>query len=499
MDLHISFDHGVGDCVQFARLMQLYRRRGYKVRVHYAANKEPIWHAAGIESWPRDCLRHEWPYTAEFDHPDPFREGSGNKVFANLNVAPLPDLGSPEEQWAELAAVDMEGCFDSFITPAIRVEVKHFLHDLSRPLVLLHTRGTTFSDQKSLPEDTAIELYRCLLDGMAGTIILLDWDNRVPAPPHGRIRHLRRDWRSISLTELAALMSESDLLIGVDSGPWHLTNMTRCPALGVFLDFAPWSVSLPRPSGRSAVLTGEHRRDCTVHRRRLWNPIEFPSPRPSAQHIATHALRMLDGPRYGMPVGRDAMLQHLVRDRTRSRTSTSSIADRNNTLDALFRMLKQFPNPEIVETGCVRAAEDWSAGYFGYLAGAWIFGRGAGRVTSVDIDPGHVQTARHLCRDWPTEVICSDSLAYLARRAERIDLLYLDSVDCEVPHHAQHALKEIQAADGLLQPGSIVVVDDTIWSGGWSGKGALAVPWAMQHGYEIAACWYQTILVKRPR
>src|SRR6478735_2663105 len=104
MDLHISFDHGVGDCVQFATLMQLYRRRGYNVRVHYAADKEPIWHAAGIESWPRDCLRHEWRYTSEFNHSDPLREGSGNKVFANLNVAPLPDLGSPDELWAELAA-----------------------------------------------------------------------------------------------------------------------------------------------------------------------------------------------------------------------------------------------------------------------------------------------------------------------------------------------------------------------------------------------------------
>ena len=72
---------------------------------------------------------------------------------------------------------------------------------------------------------------------------------------------------------------------------------------------------------------------------------------PSAEAIAHHALRMLAGPRYGLPIGRDIMLQQLVRDFNRTSTSTSPIADRNNSLDVLFQLMKDFAAPNIVETG----------------------------------------------------------------------------------------------------------------------------------------------------
>ena len=38
--MQIWFDHGLGDCVHFAHLLQLYRHRGCDIRVHFEENKK---------------------------------------------------------------------------------------------------------------------------------------------------------------------------------------------------------------------------------------------------------------------------------------------------------------------------------------------------------------------------------------------------------------------------------------------------------------------------
>jgi len=497
MELSIWFDHGLGDVVQLVSVLQLYKNRGYKVQVHYEQNKTAVFDAAGIPYWDYCCKNyHHWRYYATFNQPDPRKEGSGNKVYLNLNTETLPRIGDRDELWEELCKVNLEGSFDQVVTPAVRTDVSRFLDGLLRPIVLLHTKGTNFQGMKSVSDQVTVELYRRLLDEMPGTIVLLDWDFRVPAPPHGRIRHIKRDWGHINVLELGHLMNQSDLLIGVDSGPWHLANMTRVPALGIFHEFFPWCVSLPRPNGKSAVLTRDSHHNCTVQRRKNWSPIEYAGSTPDAESIAKHAVRMLKGPRYGLPIGRDAMVQQWIFEFCKSSTSTSAIADRNNTLDVLFQLIKNFQAPSIVETGCVRSHEDWSAGYFGYLAGAWIHARGCGNLASVDIDPERVKIAKEICRFWPCEVICSDSVDYLENRSAPIDVLYLDSMDCEIPEHAEHGLREAKAAERLLKFGSLVVLDDTVWDGCWSGKGAKAVPYLLGRGFRVEAMGYQTILRK---
>ncbi len=47
----------------------------------------------------------------------------------------------------------------------------------------------------------------------------------------------------------------------------------------------------------------------------------------------------------------------------------------------------------IVETGCIRSAEDWSAGYATYLVGYFLHHHG-GELHSVDNDPNNVAFAR---------------------------------------------------------------------------------------------------------
>lgn len=494
-ELGVWFDHGLGDCVQFAAVLKLYQRRGYRVRCHYEGNKEGLFRAAGIEYMPHPLNYHHWRYSPNFNHSQAGREGVANKTFENLNTETLPPIGERQALWRELGSLNLDDSFASITTPEVRGEVERFVGDLPRPLVLLHTRGTNFPTEKSIPDATTNELYRLLLDGMPGTVVLLDWDHRVPSPPHGRIRHLRRDWKHASVLELGCLLDTADLLVGIDSGPFHLANWTRCPSLGIFHHFFTWCVSLPRASGKTAVLTRDSHHADTVTRRRVWNPIEYPAPMPSAQHIARHALRMLEGSRYGLPVGRDVMIQHLVRDCQQPPPGQPQ-ADRHNTLDAAFRQLANIPTPRIVETGCVRSEEDWSAGYFGYLAGLYCAAKG-GSVSSVDITPGNCETARRLTAGMPCEVVQSDSAAYLTQRTEPIDLLYLDSLDADAPGSAEHGLREAIAGERLVGANGLIVIDDTAYQGGWTGKGAKAVPHLLAHNWQLLSSGWQCVLRRR--
>ena len=159
---------------------------------------------------------------------------------------------------------------------------------------------------------------------------------------------------------------------------------------------------------------------------------------------------------------------------------------------------EQVGMPTIVETGCVRSAEDWpGAGNSTYLFGAFIDGLG-GKLISVDNDPHHLAFARSYCEPWPVTFVECDSIAWLCRNDEVIDVLYLDSLDIEDACHGEHALAEIQAAGATLSEESLVVFDDTWWAGDWLGKGTLAVPYLLERGWKVLSAGYQVVLSRKP-
>ncbi len=259
----------------------------------------------------------------------------------------MPAIGDRESLWQELCQVDLEGCATPYVQAGDIRKAECFLQGLPRPIVLLHTNGTNFPERKNLPASTASNLYRALLEQCDGTVVLLDWDYRVPLLAHGRIRHLKRDGGGSGLGELAALMSQSALLIGVDSGPYHFSSLTHIPTLGVFHDHYPWSVGLPR-SKTVNMTRGDGLRALNTTRRLPWNVVEYRGRLPEAEDIAHHAMRMLQGPRYGIPLGRDIMLQQWVRDWCAGQAA--SFTDRHKTLDFLLRQcVQRFSEPTLVE------------------------------------------------------------------------------------------------------------------------------------------------------
>ena len=201
-------------------------------------------------------------------------------------------------------------------------------------------------------------------------------------------------------------------------------------------------------------------------------------------------------------IGADAQLQQFIQSWCRGTTgnSLSGFADRHRSFDVLFREItRRFERPVIVETGTIRAEEDWGgAGFFTYLAGAYVARRG-GKLHSVDLSPGNCDFARswtHVFGE-AMSIHTQDSVRFLENFTEPVDVLYLDSLDTTEPGHVEHAERELAAAWPKLHERSLIVVDDTPWhAGAWVGKGARVVPSLIEKGYRVLYAGYQVVLGK---
>src|SRR5262249_40319725 len=127
-----------------------------------------------------------------------------SKPGRNISVAPMPDIGSPQELWDEYCAETIN------ILPHLPLDAcqraSRWLRDVGRPVVLLHSHGNTGAERKNLRPENCRRLYQRLLDETDGTIVLLDWDDRVPRLAHGRVRHLTDDWERLDTATMLALM-----------------------------------------------------------------------------------------------------------------------------------------------------------------------------------------------------------------------------------------------------------------------------------------------------
>jgi tetratricopeptide (TPR) repeat protein len=143
---------------------------------------------------------------------------------------------------------------------------------------------------------------------------------------------------------------------------------------------------------------------------------------------------------------------------------------RANTFRKMFEYLDVLDRPvAIVETGCVRKADNWDGdGQSTILFDRYVRANG-GVVYSVDID----RFATKMCRSLVSKQVkcCTgDSVRFLARLAANppndlpaIDLLYLDSFDLQWSYplpSAAHHLAELTAILPLIRDDTLVVVDD---------------------------------------
>ena len=296
-ELRIKFDrHGLGDCVHFAHALQLYKRRGYDITVQAEENKLFVWKVAGVNIVQGGGLPdHSYHYPAGFDDlskPD----HETNKVAFGLRneiMPPLEELGLTQEQaWDELCAVRLSA--HAYISPEAHAEAERFLEGMPRPIICFHSRGTNWHERKSIPTDAAFETILKLLDQTGGSVIVLDFDRRAPMVGDARCKGIKPTWGHVDIDRLCALLERTDLLIGVDSGPFHLAAFTNVKALGVFRSLLPNRVCLPNPN--AVYLAGENLDEHWCKRRPVpWNIATYSGPNPTADDIVQRASEHLNG------------------------------------------------------------------------------------------------------------------------------------------------------------------------------------------------------------
>jgi hypothetical protein len=171
----------------------------------------------------------------------------------------------------------------------------------------------------------------------------------------------------------------------------------------------------------------------------------------------------------------------------------------------------------IVETGCVRERNDYSAGYSTVIF-AELVERYGGHVHTVDLSARNMALCKRVTRRWSKRISYNvgDSAQYLrawpaATVGRTIDLLYLDSWDYPLARDGdgeggdgararaasqEHCLAELDAALPSLRAGSLVLIDDGALPGG--GKPLLAKRRLAELGWTCLIDAYQTLWSARP-
>ena len=496
MDKHLQVDfwHGVGDSSHFAHIIALYQRHGYEFTVGCRSDRLTLFRSTGaevtLEHLPGAVAWTEPPLIKDelFVHPARY-----NKPAYNLNVHPLPYLGKPEDLWDELVTTEVS--LPAYIEAPDWEMVRRFIDPLPRPLILVHTEGFSCQNTKNVPPAAALGLYKELLDGCDGTLLILDWDGTAPRLSSPRVRHLLDDWCKLYIPQLAALLLLSDLIVGVDSGPFHLARMTRTPALGICLHHYhhPARFSLPRP-GQAFVVPSFILPRTNRITRGAFNIIDQDTPK--AADVARQALHLLQPPRYlrAHQCGADLLLQNWVRDRGKASPHADSILDRT-----LREITRRFTTPALVELGCFTSPKMGPEESLSTLVLGVLAHNGCGDLLSVQSDAVGFKSAMNSTRLLRNvKVAAGNSLAPLREEQAPIDVLFVSASGSNPLPGAPPLLVQVCQADLRLHRHSLVLLD---WTWEECRPGAAPKPdiaqvsqWFLRRGWRVLAAGEQVLL-----
>jgi hypothetical protein len=498
---YVLFTHGLGDCANFILVVRAYRELGYDVRVVCDPNKKPFFDAAGIPNVDRaaaeakDAKEHPWWEPGGLSQLAAADILAQNKIWRNFKSSPLPPITQSREQlWTAVLRQQNSAMFEQE-----RASAAEIVSDLPRPILLMHANGNTSPREKDLPENFPVEISSLFLRDTPGSVIFLDWDNRTNWVHSSRTRHINYHYgaRLNSSAGLMGLMAHADLLLGIDSGPLHTSGLIDMPAICVWNEHHPLRYALPRANCLNIATK--------CHIANLWGAHEFnivEKDRITAEYIFSAILRFLSPSVFPLPRGEDVQLQLLLEKcfggvAKNTKHVSNSLVDRHRTFRFAFdHLIKLGRGPKIVETGCIRADNDWAgAGYSTFLLGIFAQ-RFRGSLLSIDITPANIKYAEKICVKIPAvNFAVSDSVAAINALEGGIDLFYLDSMDANIPGHAEHGLKEAQASAQKIAADGLIVFDDTINEGGkFLGKGELGIPWLLDNGWKILMAGHQIVL-----
>ena len=498
---YIFFPHGLGDCANFILTVKAYRALGCDLGVVCEHNKQPFFTAAGIPNivpgtpLAVGAAEHPWWEPAGISHVTSADILTQNKIWRNFKSSPLPKIDCRvADLWQKLTEQS-----DCNMFAAHKEKVLEIISDLPRPILLVHAHGNTSPGQKDLPVNFAVEFAADFLAETSGSVIFLDWDNRVSWAHSSRTRHITYHYSAaLSLPEsLMGLLACADILVGIDSGPLHLSGLIDLPAIGIWSDHHPLQYSIPRKNCLNIVTK--------PRAANLWAAADFNTVEQTklTPRYVLDAVKLLLSPtRAELPPAQAAQLELLTKKCyggivKNTKHVANVVVDRHISFSLIFDYLAKLGRPpKIVETGCIRVDNDWAgAGYSTFLFGLFAQ-RFGGTLLSIDLSPQHIEYAAGVCAALPSvTMLCSDSVKAIAEMPGPIDLFYLDSMDANIPGHEIHGLNEAVQSVQKVAPDGLIVFDDTIKDGDrFLGKGASAVPWLLARGWKIVFMGHQIVL-----
>ena len=179
-----------------------------------------------------------------------------------------------------------------------------------------------------------------------------------------------------------------------------------------------------------------------------------------------------------------------------------SLGIRKDTFKKFFELCEERKVKKIVETGTTSII-DWArAGCSTILFGEYCMCNN-GHLWTIDNSPSAISESKSHTVIYSNNItyVNADSINVLLGFKDKIDALYLDSVDYlgDEAHKEisrQHHMKELQSAYNKLHDQSVIMVDDCQVPDGTMGKGELVIKWLKENGWEDVTSGYQIIMVK---
>lgn len=170
------------------------------------------------------------------------------------------------------------------------------------------------------------------------------------------------------------------------------------------------------------------------------------------------------------------------------------------TLKAALNIFLQHEGKLIVETGTQRVIDD-PGGCSTLLFGAFCK-RYDKHLITVDNVARHMEISKQATQQYKNYITYAfeESVKFLTEFKGKIDLLYLDSLDCPFPpgdatQAQEHQLKELKAAYDKLHIGTILLLDDNDFENG--GKTRLSKKFLLESGEWLLILDYaQSLWVK---
>jgi len=155
----------------------------------------------------------------------------------------------------------------------------------------------------------------------------------------------------------------------------------------------------------------------------------------------------------------------------------------------------------IVETGTTRMKEDWGAGQSTLLFGDFC-NKYKRYLWTVDIDANALVTAKEITGAYEKNItyVQDDSLHFLLNFKQPVDLLYLDSRDCDPRDDfdnrdsQQFQKQELEAIYDQLTLRACVLLDDNYFKNG--GKTRLAKEYIKSKGWLCLMDYYQSLWIR---